>query len=71
MPIFELVAGALIPFRRQAIDSGLYESEIEALLWDNLEDVTGDNLFRVARQAAGHRVAVQTSWPSIRQVGLW
>jgi hypothetical protein len=43
--------GALVPFKRQAIAAGVYEAEIEALLWDNLEEITGDNLFRVARQA--------------------
>jgi hypothetical protein len=43
--------GTLVPFKRQAIASGVYEAEIEALLWDNLEEITGDNLFRVARQA--------------------
>lgn len=51
MPIFELDQNSLVPFRRQAIDAGVYEVEIEALLWDNLEELTGDNLFRVARQA--------------------
>lgn len=42
--------GSLLPFTRQAISAGVYESEIEGLLWDNLEELTGDNLFRVARQ---------------------
>lgn len=51
MPIFELDQGSLVPFRRQAIESGVYEQEIEDLLWDNLEEITGENLFRVARQA--------------------
>ncbi|MFZ0161058.1 MAG: hypothetical protein WAL50_18665 [Kineosporiaceae bacterium] len=51
MPIFELDHGSLVPFRRQAIDSGVYEQEIEDLLWDNLEEITGENLFRIARQA--------------------
>ena len=52
MPIFELDGATLVPIRRQAIDSGIYEIEIEGLLWDNLEEITGENLFRVARQAA-------------------
>jgi len=52
MPIFELDQNSLVPYRRQAIASGVYEAEIEGLLWDNLEELTGDNLFRVARQAA-------------------
>ncbi len=43
--------GSLLPFKRQAIAAGVYEAEIELLLWDNLEELTGDNLFRVARQA--------------------
>ncbi len=42
--------GSLLPFKRQAIAAGVYEREIEDLLWDNLEELTGDNLFRVARQ---------------------
>lgn len=50
MPIFEMDQGSLLPFTRQAISAGVYESEIESLLWDNLEELTGDNLFRVARQ---------------------
>ena len=63
MPIFELDAKSLVPIRRQAIGSGVYEAEIEILLWDNLEELTGDNLFRVARQAklpgAGVRLRVR------------
>lgn len=51
MPIFELENKSLVPFKRQAISTGVYEQEIEDLLWDNLEELTGDNLFRVARQA--------------------
>ena len=50
MPIFELDQKSLVPYKRQSIASGVYESEIEQLLWDNLEELTGDNLFRVARQ---------------------
>ncbi|GAA1276075.1 hypothetical protein GCM10009609_43830 [Pseudonocardia aurantiaca] len=50
MPIFELEEKTLVPFRQQAIGAGVYEAEIEDLLWDNLEELTGDNLFRVARQ---------------------
>ncbi len=51
MPIFQMDQNALVPFKRQAIASGVYEHGIELLLWDNLEELTGDNLFRVARQA--------------------
>jgi len=50
VPIFELDQQTLVPIRRQAIDSGVYEVEIEQLLWDNLEEITGENLFRVSRQ---------------------
>lgn len=50
MPIFELDQQTLVPIRRQAIDGGVYEVEIEQLLWDNLEEITGENLFRVSRQ---------------------
>jgi len=50
VPIFELDANSVLPFRQQAIAAGVYESEIEDLLWDNLEELTGDNLFRIARQ---------------------
>lgn len=49
--IFELDAKSLVPIRRQATGAGVYETEIESLLWNNLEELTGDNLFRVARQA--------------------
>jgi len=52
VPIFELDDKSLVPIKRQAINAGVYEAEIEALLWDNLEELTGDNLFRVARQAS-------------------
>jgi Restriction Enzyme Adenine Methylase Associated len=71
VPIFELDEGNLVPFRRQAIDSGVYEAEIEALLWDNLEEITGDNLFRVARQAtlpSGGRPDIVALDPSGRVV---
>ena len=50
MPFFQLDDSSLVPFQRQAISSGVYEEEIEGLLWDNLEELTGENLFRVARQ---------------------
>jgi len=39
-----------VPHKRQSIASGVYEVEIEQLLWDNLEELTGDDLFRLARQ---------------------
>jgi hypothetical protein len=71
MPILELEAGNLVPIRRQAIDSGVYEAEIEELLWGNLEEITGDNLFRVARQAvlpSGGRPDIVALDPSGRVV---
>jgi hypothetical protein len=36
MPFFQLDDSSLVPFQRQAISSGVYEEEIEGLLWDNL-----------------------------------
>lgn len=51
MPISEMDQGSLLPFKRQAISSGVYEAAIEALLWENLDELTGDNLFRVTSQA--------------------
>lgn len=50
MPFFQMDDSSLVPFQRQAISSGVYEAEIEGLLWDNIEELTGQNLFRVARQ---------------------
>ena len=41
----------LVPFAQYAAGDGLYEREVEDLLWDNLEEVLGRTLFRVARQA--------------------
>ncbi len=59
LPLFEIAADdSLVPFRQLAGGAELYESEIEQLLWDNLDDFTGEPLFRVARQPtleAGHR----------------
>jgi hypothetical protein len=67
MPLFELLQGAdgesLVPFRQLRGGSDLYEAEVERLVWENFEDLTGESLFRVARQAvitggpAGHRGA--------------
>ena len=72
MPIFEVdPSQSLVPFKRQAISAGVYERQIEGLLWDNLEELTGDNLFRVARQAtlpSGGRPDVLALDPSGRVV---
>lgn len=51
MPVFEIHGGGIVPFEPVAVDENLYESEIEQLLWDNLEDLVGTPLFRVRRQA--------------------
>jgi hypothetical protein len=52
MPLFEIFDNnELVPFRQLAGGVELYESEIEDLLWSNLEELTGDALFPVARQA--------------------
>ena len=50
MPLFALTDGRLRPFRLLQGGAELYESEIEHLLWSNLEDLLGEPLFPVARQ---------------------
>lgn len=50
MPLFEVTTNELVPFRRVQAGPELYENEIEALMWDNLEAFTGEPLFRLARQ---------------------
>lgn len=50
MPLFEVGTDELIPFRRVQAGPGLYESEIEDLMWANLEQFVGEPLFPVARQ---------------------
>lgn len=50
MPLFEIQGEALVPFRRVPGGPELYESEIERLLWDSLEEFVGVPLFPVARQ---------------------
>lgn len=51
MPIYELRESGLYPFSQVRPGSELYESEIEALAWSDLEAFTGEALFPVARQA--------------------
>lgn len=55
MPLFELRQGTdgeeLLPFRRLRGGADLYENEIERLIWENIEDITGEALFRITRQA--------------------
>ena len=50
MPLFEIGDEELIPFRRVIAGPDLYEQEIEALLWSNLDAFVGIPLFPVARQ---------------------
>ena len=51
MPLFEVEEQeSLVPFRQLHGGAGLYEQEIEDLLWANADDFTGEALFRVARQ---------------------
>ena len=50
MPLFEVATDGLIPFRRLAGGAEIYESEIEELLWGNIEDFTGEPLLPIARQ---------------------
>lgn len=50
MPLFEVTAENLIPFRRLKGGADLYEREIEELLWANMEEFTGETLFPVGRQ---------------------
>jgi hypothetical protein len=51
MPLFEIVADELVPFRQLTGGADLYEREIEDLVWENFEELTGETVFRVARQA--------------------
>jgi hypothetical protein len=51
VPIYELANGTLRPFHRLRPGPDLYESEIEQLVWEDLEAFTGESLFPVARQA--------------------
>lgn len=51
MPLYELEGATLKPFNRLRPGPDLYEQEIEALVWADLEAFTGESLFPVARQA--------------------
>ena len=42
---------SVIAFAQYKANDGLYENEVEDLLWDNLEEMLGRSLFRVSRQA--------------------
>lgn len=52
MPLYEIDdAGELIPFRRLRGGPQLYESELEDLFWASPDDLLGESLFLIARQA--------------------
>lgn len=51
MPLFEIGDSGLLPFRQVHAGPELYESEIEDLVWADLEAFTGESLFPIARQA--------------------
>ena len=51
MPIYEIRPDGLYPFSQVRPGPALYESEIEALAWADLESFTGEALFPLARQA--------------------
>lgn len=50
MPIFKIQPGGLVGLARVRAGADLYESEIEDLLWANVEAFVGEDLFPVARQ---------------------
>jgi len=61
MPLFEVSADGLIPFRQLESGAGGYDEAIEDVLWRNLDGLIGERLFRVRRQApldGGGRPAV-------------
>jgi hypothetical protein len=50
MPLFEVVEGSLKALRQIRGGADLYEREIEDMIWNDLEAITGEALFPVARQ---------------------
>jgi hypothetical protein len=52
VPIFSSVDGQLRALRRVRPGADLYEREIEALIWSNIEAFYGTDLFPIARQGA-------------------
>ncbi len=50
MPIFRHQAGELVRFTPVLPGPDLYESEIEPLIWDDVEAFTGEALLSIARQ---------------------
>ena len=74
MPLFEIGDEELIPFRRVIAGPDLYEQEIEALLWSNLDAFVGIPLFPVARQpkiGVTYRARVLGTGPIQLDVGEW
>src|ERR671919_204100 len=51
MAIYRLIGEKLQPFRPKTAATGLYEREVEDLVWRFPEEVIGEPLFLVARQA--------------------
>jgi hypothetical protein len=51
VPLYEVVDSELVGFRLLRGGAELYEKEIEDLLWNNLDDFTGESWFRIRRQA--------------------
>lgn len=51
MPLFEVTKQGLVPFRQIVRGAELYESEIEDMVWSDLEAFVGETLFPIARQA--------------------
>jgi hypothetical protein len=61
MPLFELEdENQVVPFRQRRGGADLYEREIEDMLWQNFEELTGESVFPIAKQAdvAGGRGGV-------------
>jgi hypothetical protein len=61
MALFELEdASHVVPFRQRRGGADLYEREIEELLWQNFEELTGESVFPIAKQAnvAGGRADI-------------
>lgn len=50
MPLFEVKSDVLTALRQVRGSAELYEREIESLIWGDLETMTGEALFPVARQ---------------------
>lgn len=51
MALYQQADDGLVPVRRVKAGADLYEQEIEELAWRNLDEVTGEELFPVRRQA--------------------